>query len=131
MNALGLFGTSASLGSDKDHDLVSQIFLTIVLLLAMGLASRLPCTVRMLDIHFCGVCPSSMWYTKQILLSPYFCFSLAGTLSYLNPPSALRWLDPSFDIGFLLVARLPEEPLPVFETFVGAVDILSVVIVNS
>jgi hypothetical protein len=51
-------------------------------------------------------------------------------LSSSNPPSSLRWLDPSIDIGFLPVAGLPTEPLPVSETYVVAMGILSVVAVN-
>jgi hypothetical protein len=51
-------------------------------------------------------------------------------LSSSNPPSILRWLDPSSDIGFLPFAGLPTEPLPVSETSVVVVDISSVVIVN-
>jgi hypothetical protein len=39
-------------------------------------------------------------------------------------------MDPSSDIGFLLVAGLPTEPLPASETFVLAMDISSVVIMN-
>jgi hypothetical protein len=34
------------------------------------------------------------------------------------------------DTGFLLVAELPAEPMPAFGTFVAAMDILSVVVVN-
>jgi hypothetical protein len=71
-----------------------------------------------------------MWYTKQILVCPYFCYGLVGTLSSSNPPSTLRWLDMSADIGFLPVARLPTEPLPVSKTFVVVVDISSVVVMN-
>jgi hypothetical protein len=82
MRSLGLSGTSASLGSDMDHGLVSYIFHTIVLLLVTYLAFWLPCTTRMLDIRSYGVLMSCMWYTKQILVYPYFCSGLAGTLSY-------------------------------------------------
>jgi hypothetical protein len=130
MNSLGLSGTSASLGSDMDHGLVSYRFLTIVLLLVADLEFLLPCIAQMLDICSCGVLPSSMWYTKQILICPYFCFGLAGMLIYSNPPLVLRWMDPSTDIGFLLVAGLLVEPLPVSETYVVTMCILSVVVVN-
>jgi hypothetical protein len=71
-----------------------------------------------------------MWYTKRLLVCPYFCSGLAGMLSSSDPPSTLRWLDLSSDIGFLPVAGLPTEPLPMSETSVVAVDISSVVIVN-
>jgi hypothetical protein len=84
----------------------------------------------MLDICSCGVLRFCMWYTKQLLIFPYFCSGLAGTLSSSNPPSALRWLDPSVDIGFLPVAGLLAEPLPVSETSVVTMGILSVVAVN-
>jgi hypothetical protein len=39
-------------------------------------------------------------------------------------------LDPYSDIGFLPIAGLPAEPLPMSETSFVAVDILSVVIIN-
>jgi hypothetical protein len=39
-------------------------------------------------------------------------------------------MDLSSNIGFIPVAGLPAEPLPVFETSVVVVEILSVVIVN-
>jgi hypothetical protein len=84
----------------------------------------------MLDIRSCDVLPSCMWYTKRLLVCPYFCSGLAGTLSSSNPPFTLRWVDPSVDIGFLRVAGLPAKPLPVSETFVVAMDMLSVVAVN-
>jgi hypothetical protein len=84
----------------------------------------------MLDIRFCGVLLSCMWYTKRLLICPYFCSGLAETLSSSYLPSAPRWMDLSSDIGFLPVAGLPAEPLPASETYVVAVDILSVVIVN-
>jgi hypothetical protein len=129
MNSLGLSGIFASLGSDMDRGLVSYIFRTIVLLVSY-FSFMLPYTTQMLDIRSCGVLLSYMWYTKRLLICPYFCSGLAGTLSYSNPPSALRWMDPSSDIGFLPITELPTEPLLVFETFVVAVDISSVVIVN-
>jgi hypothetical protein len=71
-----------------------------------------------------------MWYTKQLLVCPYFCSGLVGMLISSNPPSSLRWLNPFSNISFLLVAGLHVEPLLLSETFVVAVDILSVVIVN-
>jgi hypothetical protein len=125
MNSLGLSGISTSLGSDMDRGLVSCRFCTIVLLLVTNLALLLPYIAQMLDIHSYGVLPSYMWYTKQLLVCPYFCSGLARTLSYSNPPSSLRWLYPFTNIGFLLVAGLP-----MFETYVVAMDILSVVVVN-
>jgi hypothetical protein len=64
MNSLGLSSTSASLGNDMDHGLVSYKFHTIVLLLVMDLAFMLTCIVRMLDIRSYGVLPSCMWYTE-------------------------------------------------------------------
>jgi hypothetical protein len=51
-------------------------------------------------------------------------------LSSSNPPSSLQWLDPSTNIGFLQVAGLPAEPLPMLENYVVAMVILSVVAVN-
>jgi hypothetical protein len=89
----------------------------------MDLASLLPCTAQILDINFYGVLPSYMWYTKRLLVCPYFYSSLAGMLISSNPPSILRWSDPSFDIGFLPVVGLPVEPLPMSKTFVVIVDI--------
>ena len=71
-----------------------------------------------------------MWYTKRLLICPYFCFGLAGMLSSSDPPSAPRWLDLSSDIGSLPIVGLPVEPLPVSETYVVAMGILSVVVVN-
>jgi hypothetical protein len=130
MNSLGLSGTSASLGNDMDPGPISYRFRTIVLLLVTNLAFLFPCIVRMLYIHSYGVLLSCMWYTKRILVCPYFCSGLARTLSSSNPSSSLRWLDLSSDIGFLLVAGLPSEPLPASGTFVIVVDILSVVILN-
>jgi hypothetical protein len=66
-----------------------------------------------------------MSYTKQILVCPYSYSVLAGTLDSSNPPSVLRWLGPSTDIGFLLFVGLPVEPLHAFETSIVAMDILS------
>jgi hypothetical protein len=51
-------------------------------------------------------------------------------LSSSDPPLAPQWMDLSSDIGSLPVVGLPAEPLPVSKTFVVAVDISSVVIVN-
>jgi hypothetical protein len=63
-----------------------------------------------------------MWYTKWLLVCPWFCSSSAGTLSSSSLPSVLQWLDPSVYIGFLpvvgLPVGLPAEHLPVFENFV-------------
>jgi len=84
----------------------------------------------MLDICSYGVLLSCMWYTKWLPICPYFCSGLVGTLISSNPPSALRWMDLSSNTSFLLVVGLPREPLPVFETSIIVVDILSVVIVN-
>jgi hypothetical protein len=84
----------------------------------------------MLDICSCGVLWLCRWYTKLLLVCPYFCSGLAQTLSYSNPPSTLRWMDPSAGIGFLPVVGLPAEPLPVFETSIVVMDISSVVAVN-
>jgi hypothetical protein len=39
-------------------------------------------------------------------------------------------MGPSIDIGFLPIAGMPVEPLPASETFVVAMDILRVVVVN-
>jgi hypothetical protein len=129
MNSLELSGISRSLGSDMDRGLVSYRFHTIVLLLVIDLTFLFPYIARMLEIRSCGVLMYCMWYTKRLLICTYFCSGLDGMLNSSNPPSTLQWLDPSFDIGFLPVARLPIEPLHASETFVVAVDILSVVIV--
>jgi hypothetical protein len=51
-------------------------------------------------------------------------------LSSSNPHLVLRWLDLSIDTGFLPVAGLPAEPLPMSENFVVAMVILIVVEVN-
>jgi hypothetical protein len=51
-------------------------------------------------------------------------------LSSSNPPSSLRWMDPFADISFLPVVGIHVEPLPMSETYVVAMDILSVVVVN-
>jgi hypothetical protein len=51
-------------------------------------------------------------------------------LSSSNPPSFLRWLDPSDDTSFLPVAGLLAEPLPASKNFVVAMGILSTVVVN-
>jgi hypothetical protein len=71
-----------------------------------------------------------MWYTKRLLVCPYFCSGLARTLSYSDPPSTLQSMDPSSGIDFIPVVELPAEPLPLFETFFVVVDTLSVVVVN-
>jgi hypothetical protein len=84
----------------------------------------------MFDIHSYGVLFSYMWYTKWLLICPYFCFGSAGTLSSSDPPSTPRWIDLSSDIGFLPVAGTPTEPLPVSKTYVVAGDISSVVIAS-
>jgi hypothetical protein len=84
----------------------------------------------MLGIRSYGVLSSYMWYTKRLLIYPYFYSDLVGILSSSNPPSALRWMDLSLDIGFLPVAKLPTEPLLVSETSVVTVDTSSVVVVN-
>jgi hypothetical protein len=112
MNSLRLFGTSATLGSDMDRGPVSYRFRTIVILLVMDLAFLFPCTARMLDIRSYGVLLSCMWYTKRLLVCPYFSSSLVGTLICLDPPSTPRWLDLSSGIGFVLVVGFPAEPLP-------------------
>jgi hypothetical protein len=51
-------------------------------------------------------------------------------LSSSNPPSVLRWMDLSTDIGFLPVAGLPTEPTLTSGTFFVVMGILSVVAVN-
>jgi hypothetical protein len=51
-------------------------------------------------------------------------------LSSSNPPSILRWMDLSVDTGFLPVAGLPTEPMPMSKTFFVVMGILSVVVVN-
>jgi hypothetical protein len=71
-----------------------------------------------------------MWYTKQLLVCPYFYFGLARMLSSSNPPLALQWLDLFADIGFLPIAGMPVEPLTIFKTFVVVMGISSVVAVN-
>jgi hypothetical protein len=113
-----------------DHVPVSYISHTIVLMLEKGLAFLLPCTTQMLDIHSYDVLMFYIWYTKQILFCPYLCSSLAGMLSSSDPPSTPLWLDLSFDIGSLQVVGLSIEPLPVSKTYVVAMHISSVVVVN-
>jgi hypothetical protein len=88
-------------------------------------------------MYYANVGHSFLWYPyvlhvvhQTTSIFPYFCYGLVGTLSSLDPPSTPRWLDLSCDIGFLLVARIPANPLPAFETSVVAVDISSVVIVS-
>jgi hypothetical protein len=130
MKSLELSSIFTSLGSDMDCGPLSYRFCTIVLLFVKNFPSMLPYTTRMLDICSYGVLMSCMWYTKRILVYSYFCSGLAGTLSSSNPPSSLRWLDLSSDIGFLPVVELPTNPLPMVETSVVIMDILSVVIVN-
>ena len=130
MNSWVLSNDFASLENDMDHAHESYKYRTIVLLLVRGSTPLFPCTVQKLDIHSYGVLMSCMWYTKQLLICPYFCSSLAGMLGSSYTPSALRWLDSSSDIGFLLVEGIPTEPLPMYETSVVTLDILSVVIVN-
>ena len=71
-----------------------------------------------------------MWYTKLLLIYPYFCSGLAGTLSSSNPPLSLLWIDISSKIGSLLVGGLPIEPLPEFETYVVSRGISSVGAMN-
>jgi hypothetical protein len=107
MNSLELSGISASWGSDMDCGLFSYIFLTMVLSLVTNLAFLLPYTAL-----------------------PYLCFGLLGMLSSSNPPTDLRGMDPSADIGFLPFVEFPAEPLPVSETSVVTMGILSVVAVN-
>jgi hypothetical protein len=51
-------------------------------------------------------------------------------LSSSDLPSAPRWLDLSYDIGFLSIAGFPAKLPPTFRTFVFTVDILSLLIVN-
>jgi hypothetical protein len=70
MKSLELSGIYASSCSDTDRDLVSFIFHTIILLLVMDLAFLLPYIAQTLDIHSCGVLPSSTWYTKWLLVFP-------------------------------------------------------------
>jgi hypothetical protein len=96
----------------------------------MDLEILLPCTAQMLDIRSYGVLLSYMRYTKQILFCPYFCSGSDGTLTYLDLPSTPLWIDLYSDIGSLPVVGLPIEPLPVFETFVVAKGISSVVAMN-
>ena len=125
-----LSGNFASLGSGMDHDPISYRSHTIVLLLAMGLEFLLPCTAPMLDIRSYGVLMSYMWYTKRLLFCPCSFSGLDEMLISSYPPSSMRWLDLSSDIGSLPVVGLPIEPLPEFETFVVIKGISSVVVVN-
>jgi hypothetical protein len=87
MNSLELSGTSASSSSDKGHDPVSCIFCNIILPVVAGLAYRLPYTMKMLDIHSCGVLPFNMWCTKWILVCPSSYSSSTEMLDSSNPPS--------------------------------------------
>jgi hypothetical protein len=48
-----------------------------------------------------------------------------------NPPSSPLLLDPSTDIGSLLVAGFPTKPLPKFGTYVVLMGISSVVTLSS
>jgi hypothetical protein len=66
----------------------------------------------------------------MVSFCPYLCSSLVGMLSSLDLPSTPLWIDLSSDIGSLPVVGPPIEPLPVFETFVVAKGISSVVVVN-
>jgi hypothetical protein len=52
-------------------------------------------------------------------------------LNYSDPPSAPLLLDLYFDIGSLLVVRLPAKPLPEFGAYVVSKGISSVVEGNS
>ena len=90
MNSLELSGISASSCNDKGRDPVSTIFHTIVLLLLMDLAFKLPYTVRMLDICSCGVLPSCMWCTKRLLVCPCSYFGSTEMLGSSNPLSILQ-----------------------------------------
>jgi hypothetical protein len=90
MSSSGLSSISASSCDDKVHDLVSCRFHTIVLLLVINLAFLLPYIVQMMEIHYCGVLLSYMWYTKRLLLFPCSYYGSAEMLSSLNPPSSLR-----------------------------------------
>jgi hypothetical protein len=91
----------------------------------------IPATIYRVNVgHSFLWCPYFLHVVHQMNSHLSFCFGLAGTLISSNAPSTLRWMDMSSDIGFLIVARLPAEPLPMSKTFVVAVDILSVVIVN-
>jgi hypothetical protein len=71
-----------------------------------------------------------MWQTKRLLIFPYFCFGLDGTLSSSNPSSVLRWMDLSVDISFLPNVGLHVESLAVSKTSIVAMGILSVVAMN-
>jgi hypothetical protein len=102
-----LSGTSASMGSSMDRDLVSYKYFSIVLLLVMDLALFLPCTMQMLEIHSYGVLLSYMWYTKRLLFCPCCCSGLVGMLSSSYPPSNPQWLDLSSYIVSLTVAGIP------------------------
>ena len=84
----------------------------------------------MLDIRSYGVLLSYMWYTKWLLFCPYSCPGLAGMLSFLDDPSAPRWLDLSSSIGSLPVVGIPVQPLLVFETFFVSKGISSLVEMN-
>jgi hypothetical protein len=84
----------------------------------------------MLDTHPCDVLLSYMWYTKQCLFFPYSFSGLVEMLNSSDPPSSPLLLDMSFDIGSLLVVRLPAEPLPEFETPAVSKGISGVVVWN-
>jgi hypothetical protein len=85
----------------------------------------------MLGTHSCGVLLSYMWYTKQLIFSPYSFFGSVEMLNSSDPPSSPLLLDLYSDIGSLLVIRMPVEPLPKFETFVVSKCISDVVAGNS
>jgi hypothetical protein len=87
MNSLELSGIYASLCSDKGHDPVSCIFITIILPVLVDLAYMLPYTSQMLVIHYFGVLPSYMWCTKQLLVCPCSYSGSTEMLDSSNHPS--------------------------------------------
>jgi hypothetical protein len=87
MNSLELSGISTSFCIDKGRELVSCIFHTIILHVVVYLAYLFPYTTRMLDIRSCGVLPSCMWCTKQLLVFPCSYSGSTEMLDSSNHPS--------------------------------------------
>ena len=71
-----------------------------------------------------------MWCIKRLLVCPCSYSGSTEMLYSSNPPTIAQWLGLSTSTGSLPVARMPTEPLPVFEIYVVVRDILSVGVVS-